>query len=37
MPLFGNRVFALYTPTTGGPFGENKTRYNDEVLTAQIG
>lgn len=37
MPLFGNRVFALYTPTSGGPFGDNKTLYNDEVLTAQIG
>ena len=37
MPLFGNRVFALYTPTSGGPFGDNQTRYNDELLTAQIG
>jgi len=37
MPLFGNRVFALYTPSTGGPFGDNKTRYNDELLTTQIG
>jgi kynurenine formamidase len=37
MPVFGNRVFALFTPSTGGPFGDNKTTYNDEVVTAQIG
>ncbi|HEY2945050.1 MAG TPA: cyclase family protein [Vicinamibacteria bacterium] len=37
MPLFGNRVFALYTPSAGGPFGDNKTMYNDELLTTQIG
>jgi kynurenine formamidase len=37
MPLFGNRVFALFTPSTGGPFGDNQTRYNDELLAAQIG
>jgi kynurenine formamidase len=37
MPLFGNRVFALYTPSAGGPMGDNKTMYNDELLTAQIG
>jgi kynurenine formamidase len=37
MPVFGNRVFALFTPTSGGPFGDNKTTYNDELLTAQIG
>jgi kynurenine formamidase len=37
MPLFGNRVYALYTPSLGGPFGDNKTTYNDEVLTTQIG
>jgi kynurenine formamidase len=37
MPLFGNRVFALYTPSAGGPFGDNKTTYNDEILTTQVG
>jgi kynurenine formamidase len=37
MPVFGNRVFALFTPSTGGPFGENKTTYNDELVTSQIG
>ncbi len=37
MPLFGNRTFALHTPTSGGPFGDNQTRYNDEILFTQLG
>jgi kynurenine formamidase len=37
MPLFGNRVFSVLIPTTGGPFGDNKTTYHDEIATLQIG
>jgi kynurenine formamidase len=39
MPLFGKRAFVLRIPgaPTGGPFGENRMVYNDEIVTAEIG
>jgi kynurenine formamidase len=39
MPLYGNRHFSLTIPgsPTGGPFGENKMVYHDEVFSGEIG
>lgn len=39
MPLFGNRHFSLTIPgsPTGGPLGENKMVYHDEVFSGEIG
>src|SRR5438874_184226 len=39
MPLYGNRHFSLTIPgsPTGGPFGENKLVYHDEVFSGEIG
>ncbi|TDG13934.1 cyclase family protein [Seongchinamella unica] len=39
MPLFPGRHYSLTIPgsPTGGPFGNNQTVYNDEVVSAQIG
>ena len=39
MPLFGQRTYSLTIPgsPTGGPFGDNKLVYHDEILTAEIG
>jgi kynurenine formamidase len=39
MPLYGNRHFSLTIPgsPTGGPFGENKMVYHDELFSGEIG
>jgi kynurenine formamidase len=39
MPLYGNRHFSLTIPgsPTGGPFGENKMVYHDEIFSGEIG
>lgn len=37
MPLFGTRHFSLRIPQTYGPLGTNRTRYHDEVVSAEIG
>ena len=39
MPLFGNRIYRLTIPgsPTGGPFGENKTIFHDEMVSSEIG
>ena len=39
MPLFGTRKFVIRIPgsPTGGPFGANKTVYNDEYVATEIG
>ena len=39
MPGFGNRHFSLTIPgvPTGGPFGENRIVYNDELFSGEIG
>jgi kynurenine formamidase len=39
MPLYGNRHFSLTIPgsPTGGPFGENKMVYHDEMFSGEIG
>jgi kynurenine formamidase len=39
MPSFGNRHFSLTIPgrPTGGPFGENRIVYNDELFSGEIG
>jgi kynurenine formamidase len=39
MPLFGTRKFVIRIPgsPTGGPFGANKTVYNDEFVATEIG
>jgi kynurenine formamidase len=39
MPLYGNRHFSLTIPgsPTGGPFGENKMVYHDELFSGELG
>ncbi len=39
MPLFGNRHYSLTIPglPTGGPTGENRILWNDELVSGQIG
>jgi kynurenine formamidase len=37
MPLFGTRHFSLRIPHTYGPLGTNRTRYHDEIVSAEIG
>lgn len=39
MPLFGSRHYSLTIPgnPTGGPFGNAKLMYNDEMFTGEIG
>jgi len=39
MPLFGNRHFSLTIPgsPTGGPMGENKMVYHDEMVSGELG
>jgi kynurenine formamidase len=39
MPLFGPRKFVIRIPgsPTGGPFGANRTVYNDEYVATEIG
>jgi kynurenine formamidase len=39
MPLYGNRHFSLTIPgsPTGGPFGENRMVYHDEMFSGEIG
>ncbi|HEY8368690.1 MAG TPA: cyclase family protein [Thermodesulfobacteriota bacterium] len=36
MPIFGNRTYALHTPSPAGPMGDNKLTYNDDILFTQI-
>jgi kynurenine formamidase len=37
MPLFGTRHFSLRIPQTYGPLGTNRTRYHDEIVSAELG
>jgi kynurenine formamidase len=37
MPIFGTRHFSLKIPQAFGPFGENRTVYHDELVSAEIG
>lgn len=37
MPLFGTRVFELYTKRTNGPLGTNKRYSNEELVVTELG
>ena len=39
MPLFGQRTYSMFIPgsPSGGPFGDNKLVYHDDLLVTEIG